>query len=237
MCQSCKQHKETENHFVRCKSEKRYNIWRKWLEDLDTYLSKPHTLIDIKDIIIVCMAMWLNDEPLPHLNTFPISVRATIRAQSNIGWDHFIRVRLTSSWGENINNQLQRSQIKNTTAEQWGTDLLNINWKHIITLWDQISCEQLGSNNTEKQEHRRQELIMSIQNLQTEYQDLLQSQQSLIERRNSRTYGSTASNVPSWSNDVNKTQKQSPHLSIRRPFLYKNKAELDPGEIRNTTIR
>jgi hypothetical protein len=92
---------------------------------------------------------------MPHINTFPALIRTTIREQNYIGWDHFICGRITISWSGIISDHLQQNQIKHMNTEQWGVDLLSINWKNILDIWKQRNSETLGATETEKSEHRK----------------------------------------------------------------------------------
>jgi hypothetical protein len=155
LCEVCKLHTEDENHIMKCESEKREDIREQWIEDLETMLSKPHTPREVKECIIACITNWIKNEQLPEVNAIPVSLRTVFREQMLIGWDQFIRGRITMSWSEIINNHLEERKIKNINAEQWGTDLLSINWRFVIRMWNQRNQEVLGSTETEKEERRK----------------------------------------------------------------------------------
>jgi hypothetical protein len=55
--------------------------------------------------------------------------------QYDIGWRHFMRGRISIEWGNIMQHHLEVNQIKNMSAEKWGTGLLFINWKHILHIW------------------------------------------------------------------------------------------------------
>ena len=73
-------------------------------------------------------------------------VQAAITAQQNIGWEHFMRGRITMQWGDLINHHLKDSKIQpeEMDAEQWGTKLININFKYVLELWDLRNEEVFG---------------------------------------------------------------------------------------------
>jgi hypothetical protein len=68
--------------------------------------------------------------------------------QSDIGWKHFIRGQLTIEWGNIIHRHLQKENITNMNAEKWGSDLLYINWKHILKIW-RVRCKELHGTTPE----------------------------------------------------------------------------------------
>jgi hypothetical protein len=85
----------------------------------------------------------------------------TYLSQSQLGWDHFIRGRLSLKWERIIKSHLQRNGISNITAEQWGSDLLQINWEHIIELWLQGNIEVHESSEAEQTERRKNSSMKS----------------------------------------------------------------------------
>jgi hypothetical protein len=46
-------------------------------------------------------------------------VRTAYISQTQLGWDHFIRGRLTLHWEQATKDHLQRNSIGNSTVEQW----------------------------------------------------------------------------------------------------------------------
>jgi hypothetical protein len=122
MCESCDNNIETENHIFRRQSARRHDIEEKWIEELQRYLSEPHTSMDVRESIIMCMTIWLNNEHIPAINTFPVIMRTTIQEQDQVGWDHFIPGRMVTSWSMIINDNIHQKEIKHINAEQWATD-------------------------------------------------------------------------------------------------------------------
>jgi hypothetical protein len=70
-----------------------------------------------------------------------------------------MRGRLTLLWGEIINDHLSQNDIANMTAEKWGTQLVQINWQHILQLWYLRNRELHGETKEEQEKKRHQEMI------------------------------------------------------------------------------
>jgi hypothetical protein len=97
-------------------------IRRRWLDKLEEFLSKPHTSKEIKECISNSVTTWLNDDQRIHHNDVPAEARMAYLSQSQLGWDHFIRGRLSLKWERTTKSHLQRNGISNITAKQWGSD-------------------------------------------------------------------------------------------------------------------
>jgi hypothetical protein len=110
--------------------------------------------------------MWLGMQDRDENLDVSISTRKAMRAQDRLGWNQFIRGRLTISWGEAINKHLQRHQLKTITAKQWGVSIASINWKYIIVIWLQRNEEQQGATATEKSHQKKRKLIPKIKLIQ-----------------------------------------------------------------------
>jgi hypothetical protein len=232
-CETCEDQIETENHMLRCESEKRYELREKWIEDLEFYLSKPHTPREVKDSILTCVTTWLNNEQTPCLNNFDRSTRTVIREQNQIGWDHFMRGRLVISWEAIIKEHLRQYQIKNTNAEQWAIEMLNINWKHILAIWNQRNKETLGDTEEEKQERQKNTLIRQIQNLQQKHPNIPQTHRDLIDATEETLVELTEAQLAAYlhgANIITKIHMRSRQIGIRKYLLRKDRSELDPGE-------
>jgi hypothetical protein len=182
LCDCCKTTIETEDHILRCGLNERYSIREEWIRDLTEYLTQSHTSEEVKLCIMTGVTIWLNNDLVQQINNEILAAtRTAFRRQNHIGWDHFIQGRISTSWGDVIKHHLQNQGIKNTTAKQWVTSLISINWKHINALWIQRNKEMLGDTVTDQCEKRKQKLIGRIMLLQQQYPDLPASQRMLID--------------------------------------------------------
>jgi hypothetical protein len=117
-CTCCKHPSETENHIIRCRSDKKSIIREKWIREMNIFFNKQHISTAMKQCVLKNATASLNDEP--PCNHDSQKTRHLARDQGRIGRDHFLRGRIALSWRREIHDHLQRNQIKNITAEQWG---------------------------------------------------------------------------------------------------------------------
>jgi hypothetical protein len=59
------------------------------------------------------------------------------------------------AWGTLINQHIAKQKKYTFNAEQWGTKLMNINWKYILKLWDIRNKEIKGETPTQVESIRR----------------------------------------------------------------------------------
>ena len=151
ICNNCFNYSETEDHIIKCRTTSRKDIRTKWIAETTQYLEQKYTPIEVKDAIVNGLTKWLEpsetgtvDETIIKPNKY---VQAAITAQENIGWEHFMRGRITMQWGDLINHHLKDNKIQpeEMDAEQWGMKLININYKHVLELWDLRNVEVFGT--------------------------------------------------------------------------------------------
>lgn len=59
---------------------------------------------------------------------FPEDIKRAFLHQSNIGWDHFVRDRISMTWGAFVGNATH-SAYPNYDTEKWGSKLISINFE------------------------------------------------------------------------------------------------------------
>jgi hypothetical protein len=111
---------------------------------------------------------WL--EPKDIINTLcdtaNLELQQATQQQLYIGWNHFIRGRLTIEWGNIIHRHLEKEMITIMTAKKWGANLLSIHWKNILEIWKE-RCEEVHGTTTEHIERNKKERVLEeIQDLQ-----------------------------------------------------------------------
>jgi hypothetical protein len=151
-----------------------------------------------------------------------------------IGWDHYIRGRVSLSWNHDIVHQLCDTRIPHITAEQWVAVLISINWKHIIALWLQRNLDNFGSTDSVRQAWRKIKMIQTIKNLQNSHRySVPPSIKILIDASESTLEEMTEEQIADYLYSVKtltKNYKEQQARSIQMYILHKDKQELDPGE-------
>ena len=120
VCHLCKGAPETEDHIIKCPTASRKSLRTEWISEMKTFLSLAHTPSAVKDAICNNLQLWLDPTDTDNLaNTAGLQdVTSAVTSQDDIGWNHFIRGRVSMDWGAIINSHLQLNTITNFTAEQ-----------------------------------------------------------------------------------------------------------------------
>jgi hypothetical protein len=88
--------------------------------------------------------------------------------QAAIGWEHFVRGRISISWGNIVNKQLSGT-TDNFNTEAWGSKLVSINFKYILLLWEHRCKEEHGKNAEEIEYNLKRKLLEEIYHIRDKF--------------------------------------------------------------------
>lgn len=168
-CPICTTTIENEDHILKCLVSTCHQLRQQWIAELTKHLTTYCPTI-IKDLIIQHIHHWL--EPTIHQTTFqdvPECLKKGLTEQGKLGWDHFIKGRITDIWGPVLtqlrNNPIYKikSKIDITT---WATRIIKINFKFILIIL-RLRCDQVnGTSNIDKETSKKAKLILEIMEIQ-----------------------------------------------------------------------
>jgi hypothetical protein len=251
-CDSCQSDTEDEDHILRCHSANRLQSRKAWYDAISDYLSAAHTPPFVKTSIVSNLHYWLESSEITHtmLDDDNDNGRTSkaIYQQNNIGWNHFIRGRLSIEWGNIVQSHLETNQIKNMSAEKWGSDLLFINWKHILKIWRE-RCEEVHGKTPEQiEKSSKARLLEEIRHIQSSNTNLAHSEHNWILEHIDTLSEYNSKTLASWLygakiiSKINKTKMQYHYKQNTARHLYSNstniipldkkirKEDLDPGD-------
>ena len=177
VCNNCFNHKETKDHIMKCRTDSRKRIRTKWISETTKYLEQKYTPTEVKDAIVKGLSMWLevkekeeDDETITEPNKYII---AATNKQQDIGWEHFVRGRITIKWGELINQHLrdQKIQPEEMDAEKWGMKLININFKYLLEMWELRNQEVFGTTPEQIEKNKVIQCLEEVKYIQEMNQD------------------------------------------------------------------
>jgi hypothetical protein len=170
-CPVCGIEDEDDDHVIRCNCPHRSKIRKDWIEALYTYLdTTTHTPKEMTRCIMRGITMWMLQQEAPHINQISYMASDTLtkayNEQTLIGWNHFIRGRISVEWGammrytyQILNKNNSRPDTKTNkrkfyTPESWAKGLITLNWKFANLLWeDRINTVTKNSNTTIADNH------------------------------------------------------------------------------------
>jgi hypothetical protein len=188
LCQNCKEEIETQDHILRCNAnEERNKIKKKYLRDLHITLVNNNTDNIVRRIIMECTYAWLNNQDLPALENITDDITEELRYAYNsqliLGWDHFVRGRLTNRWAqifEDSNPINMKERI--VKPDKWGKDTLVLTWKFVLNMWQHRNTIEHSTNDKEQAHARkRTKLIGKIKWLYTKNKGKLKEYEEINE--------------------------------------------------------
>jgi hypothetical protein len=172
-CSECGAANENDDHVIRCIAAARAPMRCQCLREVSNFLSGPTTPPQVRTVIIEGLkASWLTRHPIPALSLLVPDASAALQQayddQWKIVWRHFVRGRLSLSWGILINHFLldQKLDEKAMTPECWGIKVVSIIWCSVVEIWTHRNNVEHGSTPEQRLSIRRAKLIAEIKTIQ-----------------------------------------------------------------------
>jgi hypothetical protein len=164
MCLQCKDIIECENHILQCEKceirKKGRNTYLKTLQDTMIKMGTNSTTIRV---IISYLRAWLNNAKMPNLEEIApdasVHLKATVRSQSEIGWEHWFRGRISIKWGELYNNDIEHPPFPlfRPSAIRWGKQVIIDTWNFVLNSWQ--TRNEIEHDNTGDPTRRQKEKL------------------------------------------------------------------------------
>jgi hypothetical protein len=179
-CYNCKNHVETQDHILQCEhGEDRNNLKKKYLRDLNILLVNNDTHDTVRRIINECVYSWLYNKEIPSLDDITDNpsddIRYAYNTQTYLGWNQFVRGRLTKRW-MNIYKAQQSTQQNNYTVvpDKWGKDIIVLTWRFVMEMWTiRNKIEHSTEDKVAATARKKLKLILKIKWLHEKYKDKL----------------------------------------------------------------
>ena len=171
-CTMCSHSVEKEDHILKCLSPSRQGIREEWISSLRRFLMNDHTHPVVCIAIISGVQAWLDNKAPPKIHILiPNASTHLIKAyeqQTEIGWDHFVRGRLSIQWSYLCQHYLDQHNISSTkmTSDRWGRQLISINWESVLKLWERRNIEEHGDTTEEQNVITKNKLLLEAKNIQ-----------------------------------------------------------------------
>jgi hypothetical protein len=115
----------------------------------------------------------------PKMQNLGPKVQQAMDQQTRIGWRHFIRGRLTMTWGKIIRNYMMENNNKDT-SKQWCIKLVKINWTHVLQMWEQRNHGVHDETPEQQNMKKKVEMIEELQEIQQDNTEMAPSARALI---------------------------------------------------------
>jgi hypothetical protein len=157
ICNTCNMAIETQDHVILCntnESRKAYKI--NLIKDISKMMINNNTHDDLQRVICACLNAYIHGREIPTMNELAdnpsdLLVQAYID-QEAIGWDNFLRGRMTKKWGEiySRSNVTQNHETRKVKSKKWGKDLVVYCWKFFLSTWTERNQIEHGSASKEE---------------------------------------------------------------------------------------
>jgi hypothetical protein len=139
-----------------------------FLEELQQCSEKHHMDSTMTTIIIKCLETWINTGNKTmtmsteiHNNT---SLRAAVLQQNSIGWNHFLRGRISKSF-QTMANESREIPLLAYEANKWTIWIIRSSWTFVSDTWNLRNKHLHGDTIEETAEIVRTKLLQSAKNL------------------------------------------------------------------------
>ena len=80
---------------------------------------------------------------------------------------------MSIEWGNLVHQHITQNNLKGITQEQWGSQLLEINWKHVLKIWTARNGVEHGTNHQEQEGITKRKLIEEIEYIYNRNEEIL----------------------------------------------------------------
>ena len=171
-CSTCSHSLEDEDHIIRCLSPQRSEIRKTWVLELDKFLCASHTHDAVRQAIMCGLNAWLNNHKPPILQQVILNASSQLihayNEQTKIGWNHFVRGRLSIMWANLAQHHMNKMEISSISmsSERWGKRIISINWIGVLGLWEQRNSEEHGDTPEEQTSISKEKLLIEAVSIQ-----------------------------------------------------------------------
>jgi len=154
---------EKENHILRCIHPKLTELHNKGLLALDQTLERLDTPVDLSTAIIHSLTSWFDNDssygPEPAVEWPPPTfqyleahahIQAAFEEQCVIGWDEFLRGRISTKWGSIIQDFYTKTNAKeNRNRMAWEVTVIKSTWNIFLSCWQLRNNLKHGADDNE----------------------------------------------------------------------------------------
>ena len=160
-CSTCHCEKEDCKHLYICPLRDRWRFsthfnLRMKMQKLDT---------DQKLATIALAGLWcfIHNRDF-HLANIPVGYEKLIAEQNEIGWDNFMKGRISNEWITKQQQHLQSKELITTrnNGTTWATTIISTIWTDWIKLWEMRNEDRHGKDKTAQAKAERETIIRQV---------------------------------------------------------------------------
>ncbi len=154
---------ENKAHVVICPAPNAQRQWAASLSRLATWLTKAHTLPDIRNAILLRLSAWHQGNDLLAPSYAWPGVNGIVLLQDSIGWRTFLEGSILHAWAAKQQDYYNWLQKRNT-SKQWITTLIKKLWQISWNMWEHRNGELKNpASPASLREHARLDALISAE--------------------------------------------------------------------------
>jgi hypothetical protein len=141
-CRHCKEIVESQNHIIQCLNcPKRKILKKNYILMLESYFQHTGINETTKRVILKYIGAWISQQETPELKDIAPeashSLKQAVEDQNKIGWDQWLKGRISIKWGEMVNYDLINKKVPKAgmSAEKWGKEVIVKSWQFVLECW------------------------------------------------------------------------------------------------------
>jgi hypothetical protein len=110
--------------------------------ELQNYMENKKTNQTTIRVIMYYISRWIENKPTEQLSIIApeasLALKAAVHSQTKIGWNNFIKGRMSKKWCTLYNDDKQYTILgdpKLPTSDIWARDIINITWNYVLNTW------------------------------------------------------------------------------------------------------
>jgi len=170
---------ETENHILRCQHDQLHATRYTALAKLESTMAVISTPRDVSTAIIYGLRSWMENEryngiepdiewPPPTFDYHPTHhapIQQAFEQQCEIGWDEFLRGRISSKWGATVNEYYRNMNLNQYHSDKtWETKVIHSTWQIFLQTWQARNNLLHGADDTENRAIQSRDIDQQIRN-------------------------------------------------------------------------
>jgi hypothetical protein len=164
-CPRCNHIKETGCHIIQCPSLQQQR--QDMLDNIYKHMQQSIKNNDLNSVIYSAISAYIMNRSIPTLTDIcddPSEyLTEAYNMQSQIGWDHFCRGRMSSLWEPLYNYEQNKATMKQRiTAKTWASNIIFDIWNGFLTCWETRNTMLYGQLTFDKKRSIRSNLMKEV---------------------------------------------------------------------------
>ena len=179
-CPTCHHDREDDDHLIRCPAREPWR--RKFCQQVRNKALEIHTDDVLLDLLLEGIQSFFDARPANFDQHLPHRYKKALREQASIGWNNFLKGRLSKQWLHIQEDHLVGTQQRTNkiNGETWAVAIIHTMWKHWLELWESRNEDRHGKDQATRSMANQYQASREVQLLYEKYQGRIMAQDNHI---------------------------------------------------------